>query len=191
MAKGARYKVPYRRRREGKTNYRKRLKLLLSRKPRLVVRITNRRVIAQIVDYHPSGDIVLVGVDSSMLTRYGWKGDLNNTPACYLTGHLIAKKALERGIGEAILDIGLHTPRKGGRVFAVLRGAVEAGLKVPHDPNVLPDDSRIRGEHIASYYKIKPEMFSEYERRGLKPTDLPQHVDEVKERILGDVHGDS
>ncbi len=184
MAKGPRYKVPYRRRREGKTNYRKRLKLLLSRKPRLVVRITNRRVIAQVIDYHPNGDRVLVGVDSSMLTKYGWKGDLNNTPAAYLTGLLVAKRALEKGIKEAILDIGLHTPTRGGRVFAVLRGAVEAGMEIPHDPEILPDDSRVRGEHIAQYYEMRPELFSDYERRGLKPTDLPQHVEEVKERIL-------
>jgi large subunit ribosomal protein L18 len=185
MAKGPRYKVPYRRRREGKTNYRKRLKLLLSRKPRLVVRITNRRIIAQIIEYHPDGDRVLVGVDSTMLARdYGWKGDLNNTPAAYLTGLLVAKKALEKGIKEAVLDIGLHTPTRGGRVFAVLRGAVEAGLEVSHSPEVLPDNSRIRGEHIAQYYEMRPELFSEYEKRGLKPTDLPQHVDEIKEKIL-------
>ena len=185
MAKGPRYKVPYRRRREGKTNYRKRLKLLLSRKPRLVVRITNTRVIAQIIEYHPDGDRVLVGVDSSMLARdYGWKGDLNNTPAAYLTGLLVGKKALEKGIKEAVLDIGLHTPTRGGRVFAVLRGAVEAGMEIPHSPEVLPDDSRIKGEHIAAYYQMAPERFTEYERRGLKPTDLPKHVEEVKERIM-------
>jgi len=184
MAKGPRYKVPYRRRREGKTNYRKRLKLLLSRKPRLVVRITNRRVIAQIIEYHPDGDRVLVGVDSSMLTKYGWKGDLNNTPAAYLTGLLVGKKALEKGIKEAILDIGLHTPTRGGRVFAVLKGAVDAGLNVPHSEEVLPDESRIRGEHIAKYYEIAPERFSEYERRGLKPSELPEHFDEIKEKIM-------
>jgi len=184
VARGPRYKVPYRRRREGKTNYRKRLKLLLSRKPRLVVRITNTRVIAQIIEYHPDGDRVLIGIDSSMLTKYGWKGDLNNTPAAYLTGLLIGKKALEKGINEAVLDIGLHTPAKGSRVFAVLRGAVEAGLKVPHSPEILPDDSRIKGEHIASYYEMRPELFTEYERRGLKPTDLPKHVEEVKDAIL-------
>jgi len=188
MARGARYKVPYRRRREGKTNYRKRLKLLLSRKPRLVVRITNKRVIAQIVEYNPKGDRVLIGVDSGMLRMYGWMGDLNNTPACYLTGLLVAKKALKRGIGEAILDIGLHTPTRGGRVFAVLRGAIEGGLNVPHDPDVLPDDYRIMGEHIAQYYEMRPDLFGEYERRGLKPTDLPQHVEDVKGRIVGDGH---
>ncbi len=184
MARGPRYKVPLRRRREGKTNYRKRLKLLLSRKPRLVVRVTNRRIIAQIVEYDPAGDRIVVGVDSSMLREYGWKGDLNNTPAAYLTGILVAKKALEKGISEAVLDIGLHTPTRGSRVFAVLRGAVEAGLNVPHRDDVLPDDSRVKGEHIASYYEMNPEMFGEYEKRGLKPSELPDHVDEIKEKLM-------
>ncbi|WP_456368966.1 50S ribosomal protein L18 [Geoglobus sp.] len=185
MARGPRYRVPYRRRREGKTNYRKRLKLLLSRKPRLVVRITNRRVIAQIVEYHPDGDRTLVFADSKELERFGWKGDLNNTPAAYLTGLLIGKKAREAGIEEAILDIGLRTPSRGARIFAVLKGAVEAGLDVPHSEEILPDESRVRGEHIAAYYEQNPERFSEYEKRGLKPSDLPGHVDEVKSKIMG------
>jgi large subunit ribosomal protein L18 len=184
MAKGPRYKVPLRRRREGKTNYRKRLKLLLSKKPRLVVRITNNLVIAQIVMYHPDGDRVIVGVDSRKLREFGWKGDLNNTPAAYLTGILIAKESLKKGVEEAVLDIGLHSPVRGSRVFAVLRGAVEGGLHVPHSEEVLPDDSRIRGEHIAEYYEMHPEKFSDYERRGLKPSDLPAHVDEMKEKIM-------
>lgn len=95
---------------------------MLSKKPRLVVRITNQRVIAQIVKYKPEGDEVIVAVDSSKLRDFGWKGDLNNTPASYLTGLLIGKKALEAGISEAILDIGLRTPTKGSRVLQFLRG---------------------------------------------------------------------
>jgi large subunit ribosomal protein L18 len=49
MGHGPRYRVPWRRRREGKTNYYKRLKLIRSGKPRLVVRRTNKYIIAQIV----------------------------------------------------------------------------------------------------------------------------------------------
>ncbi|OYT35364.1 50S ribosomal protein L18 [Archaeoglobales archaeon ex4484_92] len=186
MARSPRYKVPLRRRREGKTNYKKRLKLLLSRKPRLVVRLTNKRIIAQIIDYNKNGDRIMVGVDSKMLRYYGWKGDLNNTPAAYLTGLLIGKKALEKGIREAILDIGLHTPTKGGRIFAALKGAIEAGLLIPHDEGVLPENSRLTGEHIAAYYEKCPEKFSGYQRRGLEPRDLPSHVNEIKRKILGE-----
>lgn len=184
MARGPRYKVPLRRRREGKTNYKKRLKLLLSRKPRLVVRVTNTRVIAQVVEFGNEGDRVIVGVDSKMLREFGWKGDLNNTPAAYLTGLLAGRMALKKGVSEAVLDIGLHTPTRGSRIFAVLKGAVDAGLEVPHSEEVLPDESRIRGEHIAAYYEENPEKFAEYERRGLSPSDLPSHVDEVKEKIM-------
>ncbi len=184
MARGPRYRVKYRRRREGKTNYRKRVKLLLSKKPRLVVRLTNTRVIAQIIEYHPDGDRVLVAADSSKLQKFGWKGDLNNTPAAYLTGILIAKMAEKANVSEAVLDIGLHSPTRGSRVFAVLRGAVEAGLNVPHSEDVFPDDSRIMGEHIAAYYEEHPEKFSKYVERGLDPTQLPSHVEEVKEKIM-------
>lgn len=185
MARGARFKVPNRRRREGKTNYRKRLKLLLSKKPRLVVRITNKRVIAQIIEYRPQGDHVIVSVDSTKLCELGWKGDLNNTPASYLTGILIGKKALECGIKETILDIGLRSPTKGARVFAVLRGAVEAGLEIPHNEEILPDDERVFGKHIAEFYRQCPERFAEYEKRGLSPEDLPRHVEEIRAKIMG------
>ena len=185
MARGPRYKVKYRRRREGKTNYRKRLKLLLSRKPRFVVRVTNRRIIAQVVEYSPDGDLVRVTIDSSKLKDFGWKGGLKNTPAAYLTGLLLAKKALESGFGEGVLDIGLRTPSKGARVFAALKGMIDGGLKIPHSSEIFPDESRIRGEHIAEYYEIASEKFSEYERRNLKPSDLPSHFDEIKSKIMG------
>jgi large subunit ribosomal protein L18 len=180
----ARYRVKLRRRREGKTNYRKRLKLLLSRKPRLVVRITNTRIIAQIAEYDPNGDKIRVSVDSSTLRRYGWKGDLNNTPAAYLTGLLVAKRAIAEGVGEAVLDIGLRAATRGSRVFAVLKGAIEAGLIVSHNSTVFPDNSRIKGEHIASY--SVHQRFSEYEKRGLKPSELPIHVEEVKNKIISE-----
>ncbi|RLI03881.1 50S ribosomal protein L18 [Candidatus Bathyarchaeota archaeon] len=185
MAKGPRYKVKYRRRREGKTSYRKRLKLLLSRKPRFVIRVTNTRIIAQVVEYHPDGDLVRITIDSAKLRKYGWKGDLNNTPAAYLTGLLLAKDAIKKGFKEGVLDIGLRTPSKGSRIFAALKGMIDGGLKIPHSPEIFPEDSRIRGEHIAKYYKIAPSVFSEYERRGLSPLDLPSHFENVKMRIIG------
>jgi large subunit ribosomal protein L18 len=187
VARGPRYRVKFRRRREGKTNYRKRLKLLLSKKPRLVVRITNSRIIAQVVEPSLDGDRIRVAADSSNLQNYGWKGDLNNTPAAYLTGLLIAKKAIAEGIEEAILDIGLASPTRGSRIFAVLKGAIEAGLSVPHIPAVFPANSRIKGEHIAEYYK-QAKGFSKYEERGLKPSDLPAHVEDVRNRIMKEMH---
>ena len=149
MARNAIYRVKMRRRREGKTNYRKRLAYLKSGKPRAVVRKTLRYMIVQIVEYHDDGDKILVGVTSSHLKKYGWNGSFKNTPAAYLTGYLAGKLALKKGINEAVLDIGLQSPVKGSRVFAALKGLVDAGLDVPHSEEVYPSEDRIKGEHIS------------------------------------------
>lgn len=190
MARGPHYKVPFRRRRQGLTNYRKRRKLIISRLPRLVVRRTNQHLVAQVVVAKPNGDETVVGLDTRALARWGWKGDENNTSAAYLLGLLVGYEARLRGVDSAILDIGLHRPVKGSRVFAVLKGAVDAGLQVPHSEEVLPDEERIRGVHVAQYAeRLKEDQrayearFSRYLRRGLQPEELPKHFDEVKSRI--------
>jgi len=149
MARNAIYRVKMRRRREGKTNYRKRLAYLKSGKPRAVVRKTLKYIIVQIVEYHEDGDKILIGVNSSHLRKYGWSGSFKNTPAAYLTGYLAGKLALKKGINEAVLDIGLQSPVKGSRVFAALKGLVDAGLNVPHSEEVYPSEDRIKGKHIS------------------------------------------
>ncbi|RLE51347.1 MAG: 50S ribosomal protein L18 [Candidatus Methanomethylicota archaeon] len=192
MARGPRYKVPFRRRREGKTNYRKRLKLILSGKPRLVARKTINYIIAQIVEAKVEGDRVIAAAHSSELRKFGWKASCDNTPAAYLTGLLAGYRALKAGVKEAVLDIGLHRPTKGARVFAILKGAVDAGLSIPHSEEILPSEDRIKGEHIANYARILKEEnpmkyekhFSQYLKRGLEPENLPSHFEEVKENII-------
>ena len=67
MATGPRYSVRYRRRRKGKTNYHKRLTLLKSRKPRVIIRRSNMYLYAQIVDFKQKGDVTLVSANSSEL----------------------------------------------------------------------------------------------------------------------------
>ena len=59
--------VPFRRRREQKTNYLKRLELLKSGKPRLVLRFSNSRIITQVIELGSEDDIVLLGLDSLSL----------------------------------------------------------------------------------------------------------------------------
>ena len=192
MARGARYRVPLKRRREGKTNYYKRRKLILSGKPRLVVRVLSRVAVVQLVKAHPRGDITLVSAHSNELRRYGWKASRKNTPALYLLGLLAALKARKKGIAEAITDIGLHRPVRGARVFAAVKGAVDGGLSIPVGEEVLPSEDRIRGEHIAKYAAMLKEAdaelfkmrFSEYLAQGLDPEKLPEHFEEVKQRIL-------
>ncbi len=192
MARGPRYKVPRRRRREGKTNYYKRYRMILSGKPRFVVRKTNKYIWVQVVLAKPQGDHVVAAAHSmELVKKYGWMGGTKNTAAAYLTGYLAALRALKAGIREAVIDIGLHRPTKGARVFAALKGGLDAGLRIPHGDGILPEEYRIRGEHIAKYAALlaseKPEefekRFSEYLKRGLDPRRLPEHFDEVKARI--------
>lgn len=188
MALGSRYKVSFRRRREGKTDYKARLNFIDIDKSRLVVRLSNKHIIAQIINVAKMGDETLVSAHSKELEKKGWLGGTKNTAAAYLTGYLCAKKALGLGIEEAVLDIGLSPSIKGSRVYAALKGASDAGLIIPHGENVLPDDSRIRGEHIAEYAQGMDEdelkqKFSQYSDKGLSPSDLPKHFDEIKNKI--------
>jgi len=149
MATGPRYSVKFRRRREGKTNYTKRRKMLLSEKPRLVVRKSNKYLVLHISKYDSTGDKTLVLAHSSELKKYGWKHSFKNLPAAYLTGLLIGKKALKSGIKEAILDLGIYSITKGSKLFSALKGAVDSGLEVRHDPKMFPPDDRIKGLHIS------------------------------------------
>ncbi len=148
MARGRTHIVPHRRRREGKTDYRKRLALLKSGELRLVVRRSNQGVTCQIVQYAPTGDRTLVHAQTFELRELGWTGPTGNIPAAYLTGMLCAKRALEKKIKGAILDMGLYRNTKGSRIFAALKGAVDSGLAVPHSEDVLPSEERITGKHI-------------------------------------------
>lgn len=189
MAKGPRYRVPYRRRREGKTDYAARRILAISENPRFVVRPSDRNFTIQLVTSKIEGDVIVTQAHSSELERYGWKGGLKNTPAAYLLGFLAGRRALSKEIVTANLDLGLKRPTKGSKIFAAVKGALDAGLKVPCDLDILPDAGRIEGRIIAEYaqsiknpddYKY---MFSAYLRRGLEPQELPEHFASVKEKM--------
>jgi len=141
--------IPFKRKVQGKTNYKKRLKLLKSGKVRIVVRRSLRNITVQAVEYHPDGDKTLLTVTSGALKEFGWKGYGKNTPAGYLVGYLFGMKAKQKKIEEAILDQGLYPTRQGTVSFSVLKGLVDAGMKVPHDPQIFPNEERIQGKHIS------------------------------------------
>ena len=193
MATGANYRVKLRRIREKKTNYKKRIALLKSGKPRLVVRVFNNLIIVQLAEFGEKGDRIVVQANSLELKKLGWRGHTGNTPAGYLVGLLLAKRAVERGYREAVLDIGYHTPVHGSTVFAVLKGALDGGMEIPHSEDALPSEDRIRGEHIARYAKLLKEQdrekfekqFSRYLKMGLDPENLPEEFEKVKEKIEG------
>jgi large subunit ribosomal protein L18 len=153
MATGSRYFVPFRRRREGKTDYYQRTRLVVADVPRMVVRKTNRHIIVQLVTAEMDGDRTLVAANSKELEQYGYKGSTSNTPAAYLTGMLFAVKAKKAQQESAVLDIGLNRATPGARVFAALKGAVDAGLDIPYGEEILPSEERLKGAHIAAYNK--------------------------------------
>jgi large subunit ribosomal protein L18 len=190
MAKGPQYNLPFRRRFEGRTHYGKRRKLVSSGIPRLVVRPSNKHLAAQLIEARPSGDHVLASAHSSELKEYGWKGSCGNMPAAYLTGLLAGSRAKTKGLNEAVLDIGLSARGAGSRIFAAAKGALDAGLEIPHDKEVLPPQERIQGKHVVSFSEkvaAEPEVykkkFSAYLKRKLKPEELSEHFNEVQAKI--------
>jgi large subunit ribosomal protein L5e len=240
---------------EGKTDYQARRALVVQDKNkysapkfRLVVRLTNRYVVAQVVHTELAGDKVLASAYSSELPRYGLKVGLKNYASAYATGLLIARRVLAqlkladkykgnttvdgkvikttvKGEGGAsreffvgkvaedrrpfrvFLDVGIRATTTGARVFAVMKGAADGGLDIPHNEKRFPGynrDSkefnaeelkgRIFGEHVKEYQEtIREDDNEEYERRfskyvgaGLEPDDIPALYASVHSAIRKD-----
>jgi len=169
LATGPRYRVPFRRRREGKTNYHVRYKLILSKKPRVVIRKSNASTTLQLVMAEQTGDKTLLTVNSRQLQDFGYTFSKSNLPAAYLTGLLFGKKMLALGISEGIADIGLHASTKGNRIYAAVKGVVDAGVDVPHSPEIFPTEERISGKHIKEY----------------TGADIVAQFEQAREKILG------
>ena len=158
------YTVKYRRKREGRTDYKSRLNLLKGKTDRLVIRHTNTKMVLQIVRYDSDGDKVLLTVNSSELKKMGWSHSCKNIPAAYLSGLLLAKRAKEKKVSKAILDLGLKSPLKGSKVFSALKGVIDGGLNVPASEEVFPSEERIKGEHVASYLDKHKSIVDDFEK---------------------------
>jgi large subunit ribosomal protein L5e len=240
-----RFQVKFRRRRECKTDYYARQRLILqdknkynSPKYRLVVRFSNTEVTCQVAYATIDHDEILAAAYSHELERYvapiyagGRKGCLKNYPAAYATGLLLARRLLSlekigldksyAGVVKAdgayfrvkkpegnarrpfkvLLDVGLARTTTGARIFGVLKGAVDGGLDVPHNPKRFPADKAAKGKfspkqlrryiyggHIADYMTLLSEknpekykkQFANYIKAGKGPKDL--------EKMWTDVH---
>jgi len=196
MKKGNIDTIQFRRKKEGKTNYRKRLKMLLSNKPRLVVRKSLNNISAQIIEHNPKGDRIIISAHSTELKKFGWKTSGGNIPSAYLVGFLIGKKAKEKGIEEAILDVGLNSSVKGSRIYALLKGSLDSRLKIPYSSDILPDEKRIKGKHIIDYAsllkkddEIYKKRFGNYLKNNINPLEFDKYFDDVKKKIIGGNNG--
>ncbi|MBU0761945.1 MAG: 50S ribosomal protein L18 [Candidatus Altiarchaeota archaeon] len=170
MATGTTYSVKFRRKRQQKTNYKRRLNLLKSGKIRFVVRVSNKNIIAQLVEYSEEGDRIMSHVNSQVLKTMGWGYSTSNTSAAYLTGILCGVKGKEKGVSEAILDIGRHPHVKGSKIYGCLKGLIDSGIAIDCDEEILPDGDRINGKTIASYFE--------------KSKDIEGQFIKLKEQIL-------
>lgn len=167
-----RYQVKFKRRREGKTDYQARKRLIFQDKNkyntpkyRLIVRLSNRDITAQIAYARIEGDRIVCAAYSHELPRYGVKVGLTNYAAAYCTGLLVARRILNKlGLeslysgctdvtGEeylvepvddgpaafrCFLDVGLTRTSTGARVFGAMKGAVDGGLNIPHSVKRFP-----------------------------------------------------
>jgi len=139
-----------RRRHEGKTDYKARLNLLKSGLPRIVFRKTNRYIIGQYVESKEAKDKVIIGIDSKQLIKYGWPNErsIKSIPACYLTGFLLGKKILGIDGKKTLLDIGLIRNIPKSKIYAFLKGVVDAGVVIQHDKEVFPDEEKLQGKYL-------------------------------------------
>jgi large subunit ribosomal protein L18 len=136
-----------------------------------VVRTSLRNTTVQFIEYELVGDRVLASATSKELKKFGWDGSTSNLTAAYLTGLLAGTRALEKKVENAVFDIGIKVPAKGAKIFATLKGIVDAGVDIPHGDEILPDEYRIKGSHIND--------------------KIPQQFDAVKSKIMAGDKGQS
>jgi len=182
-----RFQTKFRRRREGKTDYYARKRLINqdknkynTPKHRLVVRITNRDVIAQVVYSKMNGDVVRTSAYAHELPGFGLKVGLTNYASCYCVGLLLARRMLKqlklddayKGVEEVtaemyeieandegprpfrcFLDIGLARASTGARIFGILKGAVDGGLDIPHNEKRFPGYDNDAKEYDAEFHQ--------------------------------------
>ena len=179
-----RFQVKFKRRREGKTDYYARRRLVVQAKNkyntpkhRIVVRITNRDVIAQVAYARIEGDVIVAAAYAHELPRFGIKVGLTNYASCYCTGLLLARRILKKfnldtvyegqteidgemysvehvddgpGAFRAHLDTGLAHTTTGARIFGVMKGAVDGGIEIPHSEKRFPGYDKESKEFNAS-----------------------------------------
>jgi len=225
-----RYQVKFRRRREGKTDYYARKRLVVQDKNkyntpkyRMIVRFTNKDIICQIAYARIEGDVIVCAAYSHELPRYGVKVGLTNYAAAYCTGLLLGRRILNKfnldsvyqgqtevtgeqyqvesidgqpGAFRCFLDVGLARTTTGARLFGALKGAVDAGLDIPHSVKRFPGyDSEskefhadvhrkhIMGQHVADYMRLLQQdddeaykkQFAQFIKNGINP-DLVEEM---------------
>ncbi|MEM2955640.1 MAG: 50S ribosomal protein L18 [Nitrososphaerales archaeon] len=180
-----------RRRREGKTNYRKRKAIVMSRLPFVSTFISGKNILVQIISSRKEGDMVLASAHSRELIKFGWLGSRKDMPAAYLTGLLAGLKAKDK-VKEAILYTGLRRFVPNSRITAVVKGLLDAGLSIPINHESLPSEESLKGKHIADYAKnllekdkaLYSKRFSNLISKAFNPESIPERFEDVRKKII-------
>ena len=187
MSSNKTYTVKVRRKRERKTNYRKRVKYISSGKTRIVLRVSNKNLKIQAINFGEKGDICIGGVNSLDLKSLGWNAPTGNLYSSYLTGLLFGSK-LKSKIKEGIIDTGLRTVRKNTRLSAAIKGISDSGIDIPFS-----EENKLNGELTAQYSKkLKLEnenkfksQFSKYLKDGVNPEEIPNLFEKTRKKLIG------
>jgi len=162
-------KIQKRRRRENKTDYARRIKLLKSGSARVIFRKTNRYLIAQYISSKHAQDKVEIGINSKDLIQYGWpkefQGSLKSLPAAYLLGLLIGRKIIEKKLATPIIDFGMIRILHKTKTYSFLKGMIDSGIKIKCKEEIFPNEDRIKGKHMKKdFSKIFEELKSKIEK---------------------------
>jgi len=155
------------RRKENKTDYSKRLKLLKGKSPRVVFRKTNKYIIAQYIRSKEAQDSVEIEVNSKRLLTKGWPkefaGSLKSLPASYLTGYLMGTVIKKEKKETPVVDFGMIRVLHKTKVFAFLKGLKDAGIEIECEKEFFPEEEKIKGKNLKE--------------------DFSRHFQEIKSKI--------
>jgi large subunit ribosomal protein L18 len=148
-----------RRRKENKTDYQKRIKLLKGGSPRIVFRKTNKYILGQYIVSKEAQDEIKKTVCSVKLLNYGWPkeraGSLKSITAAYFTGFLLGKEIIKEKMKKPILDFGMHIVLHKSKAYAFMKGLLDAGIDIKHKKETLPEEERIQGKHLKNNIPFK------------------------------------
>ena len=115
----------------------------------MVIRKSLKNTQIQFIEYKESGDNILISaISNELVNKYNWKYSTSTTPAAYLTGLLAGKRAKDKGVKECVLDIGRYQPVAGSKLFASVKGVLDAGIECSHNEEKIPNDDRLIGKHL-------------------------------------------
>ena len=90
-----------------------------------------------------------------MLKGHKWEGSYKNLSASYLTGYKFGKELISKNLNDLIFDSGVYQPKKGGKVYAFIKGVKDSGVDIAVNESAFPSEDRIAGKHLAKSNDIE------------------------------------